>query len=244
MLSSLGVLVIREAQPVGVGRARRVASLMWSAVSVVASVASSAALASTDALYPGTAVTRMLEARRRASALTHADLSGDWASVVRPKLLWAAGLKQTAETAHAFADDNHCDATCMLGDVSHNINDGDAPVAGIARHNLLGPHIERASLPELGEGGSWSTCTNGCHTEPPRDVAHVQFRARIAFRLVWAPPHFSTFVLVDDDGVRLATGTPTANLPELPYRQRNFALVGDSKFATEALLAGKSSTSP
>ena len=31
-----------------------------------------------------------------------------------------------------------------------------------------------------------------------QDVAHVQFRARIAFKLVWAPPDFNSFVLVDD----------------------------------------------
>ena len=58
-----------------------------------------------------------------------------------------------------------------------------------------------ASLPELGPGGSWSTCLdaqmrkecrrmpklrfsvlpgmNGCHLEPPQDVAHVQFRSRL-----------------------------------------------------------------
>ena len=34
--------------------------------------------------------------------------------------------------------------------------------------NLLGPGIREASLPELGEGGSWSTCTNGCASDPPR----------------------------------------------------------------------------
>lgn len=31
-----------------------------------------------------------------------------------------------------------------------------------------------------------------------QDVAHVQFRARIAFKLVWAPPDFNSFVLVAD----------------------------------------------
>ena len=89
----------------------------------------------------------------------------------------------------------------MLGEVSHNENLGQ--VNGIHYSNKLGPGIEIASLPELGPGGSWSTCMLGCNANPPQDVAHLQFRSRIAFKLVWSPPDFSTFVLVDDDGVLL-----------------------------------------
>jgi hypothetical protein len=48
-----------------------------------------------------------------------------------------------------------------------------------------GPGIRTASLPELGPGGSWTTCMIGCAQNPPRDVAHIQFRSRIAFKLVW-----------------------------------------------------------
>eukprot|EP00434_Breviolum_minutum_P001928 symbB.v1.2.001706.t2/scaffold61.1/size362833/5 len=55
----------------------------------------------------------------------------------------------------------------MLGDVAHNLHGGE--IRGIARGNRLGPGIEVASLPELGPGGSWSTCTNGCHLEPPQE---------------------------------------------------------------------------
>ncbi len=163
---------------------------------------------------------------------------------MRRRLLWAAGLRDITDappgqgyTGHAFNDDNHCDATCMLGDVSHNLNDGS--VARIAVGNLLGPGIERASLPELGQGGTWSTCTNGCHLEPPRDVAHVQFRSRIAWKLVWCPPSFGTFVLVDDEGNLLNHGTPTGALPALRYRQGNFKLVAGSKYAVEAEKAEK-----
>ena len=62
----------------------------------------------------------------------------------------------------------------MLGEVRHALNEaGKDRVAGIAVGNRLGPGIEVASLPELGEGGSWSTCTNGCNLDPPRDVAHL-----------------------------------------------------------------------
>ena len=147
------------------------------------------------------------------------------------RLLWAAGLRDLTSvppgegyTGHAFNDANHCDATTMLGEVSHNLNEaGKDRVAAIAVGNRLGPGIEVASLPELGEGGSWSTCTNGCHMDPPRDVAHVQFRSRIAFKLVWCPPTFETFVLVDDDGDLLATGCPTGpGLPDARQRVANY----------------------
>mmetsp|Transcript_24915 Transcript_24915/g.75032 ORF Transcript_24915/g.75032 Transcript_24915/m.75032 type:complete len:233 (-) Transcript_24915:116-814(-) len=197
-----------------------------------------------DPAYPGTAVGRMSAARERAGSLSAEDLSGDWTEV-RRKLLWAAGLKDLPHarpgmgyTGHAFNDSNHCDATCMLGDVSHNLNDGTERVAGIAVGNRLGPGIEIASLPELGEGGSWSTCTNGCHLDPPRDVAHVQFRSRIAWKLVWCPPEFTSFVLVDDDGLQLASGTPTGSLPRLSERRTNFGLVKGSKYATAATKIG------
>merc|ERR1712127_867820 len=106
--------------------------------------------------------------------------------------------------------------TTMLGEVAHGTNDGS--VKGIAVGNRLGSGITIASLPELGPGGSWSTCANGCHLSPPQDVAHIQFRSRIAFKLVWAPNNngkFDTFVLVDDDGVELARGKPTGRLPSL-----------------------------
>jgi hypothetical protein len=192
-----------------------------------------------DPDYPGTAVERMLTARVRARSLAPADLSGDWAEV-RRRLLWAAGLRDLPEapvgggnTSHSFNDYNHCDATCMLPESVYRENAGEVP--GIALGNRLGAGIEAASLPELGPGGSWSTCTNGCHLDPPRDVAHVQFRARIAFKLVWCPPTFTTFVLVDDDGVELNRGTPNGDLPPLEERRANFALVRGSKYATAAL---------
>eukprot|EP00667_Euglena_gracilis_P019751 EG_transcript_21226 len=194
-----------------------------------------------DPEYPGTAVQRMLAARRRAASLTRAQLSGDWQDV-RRRLLWAAGLRDISDaapgfgnTTHAFNDYNHCDATCMLGSVAHNQNLGEVP--GIAHGNVLGPGVEVASLPELGPGGSWSTCTNGCNLNPPRDVAHAQFRARIAWKLVWCPPDYATFVLVDDDGVELSRGRPTGSLPELSERQANFRMVQGSKYALAAQAA-------
>merc|ERR1712176_14279 len=107
---------------------------------------------------------------------------------------------------------------------SDNLNDGS--VKGIAVGNRLGPGIRIASIDTLGPGGSWSTCAMGCNSEPPQDVAHVQFRSRIAFKLVWVPnDNYDSFVLVDDAGKILAKGKPSDGpqaLPGLRERQMNY----------------------
>ena len=72
-----------------------------------------------------------------------------------------------------------------------------------------------------------------------QDVAHVQFRSRIAFKLVWCPPQFNTFVLVDDEGELLASGSPSGALPHPQERALNFRLVLGSKYAKEAEKIGK-----
>ena len=60
----------------------------------MASRASALANATVDRLYPGTAVKRMEAIRDRVRSLSSTtDLSSDWDSITRPKLLWAAGLK-------------------------------------------------------------------------------------------------------------------------------------------------------
>lgn len=121
----------------------------------------------------------------------------------------------------------------MRDNVSDNENDGS--VQGIAIGNQLGTGIRTASLPELGSGGSWSTCMIGCNKDPPQDVAHVQFRSRIAFKLVWCPTEmFDIFVLVDDDGKELAHGKPTGKLPSLQERVVNYKVVAGSKYAVAA----------
>ncbi len=74
----------------------------------------------------------------------------------------------------------------------------------------------------------------GCNQEPPADVAHRQFRSRIAFKLVWCPPEYKTFVLVDDAGILLAKGTPSGDLPDIRERRMNYELVKGSKYATAA----------
>lgn len=41
----------------------------------------------------------------------------------------------------------------------------------------------------------------GCASNPPQDVVHIQFQARISFELVWCPtPQYGMFFLVDDTG--------------------------------------------
>jgi hypothetical protein len=194
-----------------------------------------------DSVYPGTAVERMLAVRVRVKELTEQDLNGKWEDV-RRRILWAGGLRDLPEaipgqgyTGHSFTDFNHVDLTCMAGAESDNENDGS--VQGIAIGNMLGPGIRIASLEGLGpSGGSWSTCAIGCNQDPPSDVAHVQFRSRIAFKLVWVPnENLDTFVLVDDDGNELAVGKPTGSgLPTLQERMHNYEIMKGSKYSKVA----------
>ena len=189
--------------------------------------------------YPGTALTRMETCRERAASLTEAQLSGDWEEV-RSLLLWAAGLRDLRDvapgagnTGHCFNDFNHVDATTMTLDVSDNENRGQ--VEGIAFGNRLGPGIRVASLPDAGPGGSWCTCAQGGAAEPPQDVAHLQFRSAIAWKLVWVPAGgYARFVLVDDAGERLATGVPTGAVPPMRERQYNYAIVRGGRYARAA----------
>ena len=194
-----------------------------------------------DPEYPGTAVERMRNIHERVKSLSEEDLSGDWTEV-RRKLLWAGGLRDLPRarpgegyTGHSLNDFNHCDITPMLLDEADNENEG--RVDGIAFRNPLGNGIRIASLEDAGPGGSWSTCMMGCNRDPPADVAHVQFRARIAFKLVWCGPPdgedgaYDKFVLVDDDGELLNRGTPTGQLPPVRERMMNWQLVAGSKYA-------------
>ena len=62
----------------------------------------------------------------------------------------------------------------------------------ISTNNFSSP--SSLSLPIINSisGGSWSTCMIGSNKSPPQDVAHLQFKSRIAFKLVWSPPQFNT----------------------------------------------------
>lgn len=196
----------------------------------------------TDSEYPGTAVPRMNAIRERVKALNF-DSSMTWEDQ-RKMILKAGGLRdlQSAQpgagyTGHSFNDFNHVDLTAMMDGQHDSENEG--RVAGIHSRNPLGNGIRTASLQQedgLPPGGSWSTCALGCNSDPPRDVAHVQFQSRIAFKLVWVPPTFTSFVLIDDDGALLNGGSPAAGsgLPALSERQRNYMLVQGSKYASVA----------
>jgi hypothetical protein len=204
-----------------------------------------------DPHYPGTSVRRLRSVRERVAILaSDGTLDGEWESV-RRRLLWAGGLRDLPDaspgmgyTGHSFNDYNHVDLTTMNDQVSDNLNDGS--VKGIAIGNRLGPGVRIASIPDLGPGGSWSTCAIGCASDPPRDVAHVQFRSRIAFKLVWVPNDgYDMFVLVDDDGALLASGRPSGGrLPSRREREMNYRIMKGSKYAIAAdgLASGKNST--
>jgi len=194
--------------------------------------------------YPGTATERMMNGRARAAALSARELDGDWSSEVRPALLRAAGLIDLGNdvapgrgnTQHCFNDFNHVDATTMT--LEHSDNNNEGQVAGIAFNNPLGVGIRAARDPTMGEGGSWCTCILGSGQEPPRDVAHVQFKSKIAWKLVWVPgpeQDFRSFVLVDDAGELLAKGTPSGSgMPSVMERKQNYEVVRGGRYAVEA----------
>ncbi|KAL7530757.1 hypothetical protein ACHAXR_003657 [Thalassiosira sp. AJA248-18] len=206
-----------------------------------------------DLKYPGTAVQRLKAVHERVSTIANdGTLNGPWEDV-RRRILWAGGLRDLpianpgqGYTGHSFNDWNHVDLTTMNDDSSDNLNDGS--VKGIMVGNKLGPGIRIASLPELGPGGSWSTCAMGCNVDPPNDVAHIQFRSRVAFKLVWVPnAEYDTFVLVDDDGKLLAKGKPSDGpgaLPRRREREMNYQIMKGSKYATvvESLASSLSSS--
>jgi hypothetical protein len=133
-----------------------------------------------DPVYPGTAVERLTNIRERVKGISQAELNQDWDSV-RRLILWAGGLRDLPDarpgmgyTGHSFNDYNHCDLTAMLASFSDSTNDG--RVEGIQQQNFLGKGIQIASLPELGPGGSWSTCMIGTYAFI---IIHMRYRSII-----------------------------------------------------------------
>lgn len=71
-------------------------------------------------------------------------------------------MKDLPDTdGHSFNDYNHCDLTTMLGEFASNENNGQ--VNGIDQSNQLGEYIGKATIQDLGPGGSWSTCMIGMY---------------------------------------------------------------------------------
>lgn len=200
----------------------------------------------TDTRYPSTAVARLAAILSRLHSTDNdALVNKDWEEI-RKKLLWIGGLDYTTETSHAFNDDNHCDLTPMMASIKNESN-AKGEIAEISSRNFLGNHITRNSLPvytneRISNSGSWSTCTNGANQNPPYDVAHIQFQSRIAFKLVWCPPQYEKFVLVDDEGKLLKIGEPqltSKTLPQMSSRKRNFQIVKGGIYENAAVMVGK-----
>ena len=152
---------------------------------------------------PGTECVGTAWERHRAAqqAARQVDLDRPW-SEVRADLVSACGLQVQSSTGHCFNDFNHVDCCTMVGRNTHRTNE-ESRVEGMHRVNLLGPHIEDASLVERGDGGSWCTC----HLSAPNDVCHKQFGAQPAFKLVWCDGT-GVAALVDDHGNVLNKGKP------------------------------------
>jgi hypothetical protein len=111
-----------------------------------------------DSEYPGTADERLETCKNRAKSLTANELSQDWEAIVRPKLLWAAGLRDLTNvapgkgnTGHCFNDFNHVDATTMLMQTADNEHDGS--VRGIAVGINWARGFERRVYPTPGPVG-------------------------------------------------------------------------------------------
>lgn len=187
-----------------------------------------------DTEYPGTSTLRLLEVLKRVRQLDSSkDLSGNWSENVRKLLLWAGGLKDIQNlTGHAFNDDSHCDLATMVG-AGQGESNRNCATPGISRRNQPVTNIQRGSevFADV-SGGSWSTCINGANATPrPKDVAHKQFRSRVAFKLVWTPiSDFERFVLVDDNGGVLKESgaidfSGPGPAPSLRARKGNYELV-------------------
>ena len=177
--------------------------------------------------YLGTSEKRLKTIHNNISLLTINDLNGRW-NYIREKLLFAGGLKNEYRTSHIFNDYNHCDLTPIKKDFFENENKG--KVENINKKNYLGNVINECSINNnhnfTDNDGSWGTCMIGCGKNPPQDVAHIQFQSKIAFKLIWLPPEYDKFALVDDDGKIIKTGENfDKNFPNKYERQMNFEIV-------------------
>ena len=119
-------------------------------------------------------------------------------------------------------------------------NENRGKVENIHQINYLGEVIKKCSINTenfVDNDGSWGTCMIGCNKNPPEDVAHLQFESKIAFKLIWLPPHYDKFVLVDDDGNILKNGENLdKNFPDKFQRKMNFEIVnGPSSKYTKKL---------
>ena len=144
---------------------------------------------SADREYAGTAVERTTNGRARGEPERERSLQGLGIRGATDRFYGrrAFGPERRrpgkGKHRHCFNDFNHVDATTMSMDDADNENEG--RVAGMHRTNALGEGIRGASDRALGQFVVRDIL--GSNLEPPRDVAHVQFRSKIAWKLVWVP---------------------------------------------------------
>ena len=176
--------------------------------------------------YEGTSEKRLKTIHKNLKSIPEKSLIDRWENI-RIKLLNAGGLKILPETQHIFNDFNHCDLTPMKKSTFENKNND--KVEGIDTVNYLGNVIRKCSINSDGftdNDGSWGTCMIGCNQNPPQDVAHLQFNSKIAFKLIWLPPNYDDFIIVDDNGNILKKGTNLdKNIPDKNQRIMNFQAV-------------------
>lgn len=173
--------------------------------------------------YDGTSSKRLQTIHRNLNKIPDESLIDNW-ETIRVKLLQAGGLKNVFETQHILNDFNHCDITPMKKKTFEHINQN--KVKGIDKVNYLGDLIRKCSI-NYGlfsdKDGTWGTCMIGCNQLPPQDVAHLQFNSKIAFKLIWLPPEYNNFIIVDDDGNLLKKGQNlNKDIPNKSERKLNF----------------------
>jgi len=194
-------------------------------------------------LYPGTSEERRNIIINNIKNMDNSEFENiKYWEELRKKLVKAGGLKDdNYDTMHIFSDFNHCDLTPIKK--SYYCNENNGQVEGIHYSNSLCSVIKNNSLSLesknkkgkkiINNDGSWGTCMIGCDKNPPQDVAHLQFKCKIAFKLIWLPGKnglFENFVLVGDDGKILKKGNNLDIVyPPFDQRKMNYEVVKNSK---------------
>ena len=86
---------------------------------------------------------------------------------------------------------------------------------------------------ESGNVSLWTVWEGDEHAASPSDAATAVCSSSpvVAVKIVWIPPWFTTFVVVDHDGRALNVGVPTsASLPPLGERVKNFRFVEHTEY--------------
>lgn len=171
--------------------------------------------------YPNTDTTTLMAITKKIRNWTSVDVQGSWREV-RNKLMDISGLSTSCgHTSHCFNDWNHVDLLCV-DESKYHLTNQESQVLGIDHVNSLEDVIRHCTS----QGQRvWTTCMMGCsREEEPQDVAHQQFKCKIAFKLVWLPgleEKYDRFCLLDEEGdVLIVSGVidfPEEQQHELHY---------------------------